>query len=98
MSEIVEHLSPNAMSLLNESFAATNEREGSEVARQVVLALLEKGMRIFFATHLHALARGLFDRGAKENLFLRAERLPDGRRTFQMTQGEPLATGHGRDS
>ena len=97
MSEIVDHLAPNALLLFNESFAATNEREGSEIARQVVLALLEKGMRVCFVTHLHAFARGFFDRTADQTLFLRAERLADGRRTFRLIEGEPLATSYGRD-
>jgi hypothetical protein len=31
-------------------------------------------------------------------LFLRAERQPDGRRTFRLTAGEPLPTSYGQDS
>ena len=31
MSEILDHIRPGAMILLNESFAATNEREGPEI-------------------------------------------------------------------
>jgi hypothetical protein len=31
-------------------------------------------------------------------LFLRAERLPDGRRTFRLVEGEPLPTSYGQDS
>ncbi len=48
MSIIVDHLTPNAMVLFNESFAATNEREGSEIAVQIVSALLEKQLKVFF--------------------------------------------------
>jgi DNA mismatch repair ATPase MutS len=33
MSDIADQIRPNAMLLFNESFAATNEREGSEIAR-----------------------------------------------------------------
>ncbi|HEY6321776.1 MAG TPA: DNA mismatch repair protein MutS [Thermoanaerobaculia bacterium] len=97
MSEIVDHLAPNAMVLLNESFAATNEREGSEIARQVVSALLEKGIKVFFVTHLHAFAHRLFETAGGQAAFLRAERLPDGTRTFRLVEGEPLATSYGRD-
>jgi hypothetical protein len=97
MSEIVDHLAPGTEVLFNESFAATNEREGSEIARQVVTALLEKGIKVFFVTHLHAFAHALFERGADQALFLRAERLPDGTRTFRLAPGEPLATSHGKD-
>jgi hypothetical protein len=97
MSEIVDHLGPGSTVLFNESLAATNEREGSEIARQVVSALLEKGIKVFFVTHLHAFARGLFERADDRALFLRAERLPDGTRTFRLVPGEPLATSHGKD-
>ena len=38
MSEIADYLGPNSMVLFNESFAATNERDGSEIARQIVCA------------------------------------------------------------
>ena len=42
MSEIIDHVAPRSI-LFNESFAATNEREGSEIARQIISALLEIG-------------------------------------------------------
>jgi DNA mismatch repair ATPase MutS len=41
MSGIVENMTPPAVVLLNESFATTNEREGSEIAVQITSALLE---------------------------------------------------------
>ena len=41
MNAIVDNLTPRALILFDESFAATNEREGSEIARQIVSALLE---------------------------------------------------------
>lgn len=97
MDAIVDCLRPNALVLLNESFAATNEREGSEIAGQIVTALLEKGVRIFYVTHLHEFARNFYERGSRKILFLRAERLPDGTRTFKVKPGEPLDTSHGVD-
>ena len=96
MSEIAEHIVPNSMLLFNESFAATNEREGSEIAAQIVRALLEKGMRVLYVTHLYEFARGFFNDKDK-GVFLRAEREPDGRRTFKLEEGEPLQTSYGQD-
>jgi DNA mismatch repair ATPase MutS len=52
MSAIVNRLRPDAMLLFNESFAATNEREGAEIVRQITLALLESHVKVFFVTHL----------------------------------------------
>ncbi len=97
MSDIVDHLSPHALVLFNESFAATNEREGSEIARQVVLALTESQVKSFFVTHLYAFARQCQEQKRSNVYFLRAERLPDGTRTFRMIPGEPLETSFGRD-
>jgi len=97
MSDIAEQLRPGALVLFNEAFAATNEREGSEIASQVVRALVEKGVRVIFVTHLYAFAHGLFDAGHDTALFLRAERLTDGTRTFRIVPGEPLETSYGED-
>jgi len=97
MNDIVEHIVPNSMLLFNESFAATNEREGSEIARQIVCALLEKGMKIFFVTHLYDFAHGFLGRETGDTIFLRAERKTDGTRTFRLLEGDPLDTSHGED-
>ncbi|MGQ9648372.1 MAG: MutS-related protein [Thermodesulfobacteriota bacterium] len=97
MSEIVDKITPNAMVLFNESFAATNEREGSEIARQIVSALLEKRLKVFFVTHLYEFAHGFVDKKTENALFLRAERKADGGRTFRLIEGEPLQTSYGED-
>lgn len=97
MSAIVDRLTPHAMLLLNESFAATNEREGSEIARQIIRALLEMRIRVFFVTHLYEFAGALCGDRIEGALFLRAEREADGRRTFKLVPGEPLQTSFGVD-
>jgi DNA mismatch repair ATPase MutS len=97
MSDIVDNMTSNSMLLFNESFAATNEREGSEIARQIVRALLEKGIEVFFVTHLYEFAHGFYDKGRESAVFLRAERQTDGRRTFKLIEGEPLQTSYGED-
>jgi len=97
MSAIVDHLTPHSMILFNESFAATNEREGSEIARQIVTALLERRVKIIYVTHLFELARGFHQKSNGTALFLRAERRADGARTFKLVEGEPLQTSFGED-
>ena len=97
MSDIAEHISANSLLLLNESFAATNDREGSEIARQIVSALHEKGVKIFYVTHLHEFARRSYLERTEDMLFLRAERKEDGTRTFKLIEGEPLDTSYGLD-
>jgi DNA mismatch repair ATPase MutS len=97
MNEIIDHLTANSMILLNESFAATNEREGSEIARQIISALSEKKVQILFVTHLFTFARDLHDKNLETAVFLRAERKSDGSRTFKVTEGKPLETSYGED-
>lgn len=97
MSDIVDNMKPDSVMLFNESFSATNEREGSEIARQITSALLEKNIKVFFVTHQYDFANGLYRRKRNDAVFLRAERQQDGTRTFKLIEGEPLETSFGED-
>jgi len=98
MSEIAGQITRHSILLCNESFASTNEREGSEIARQVVRAMLRKQIKVLFVTHMYDLAHSFFAQQLDNALFLRAERQPDGRRTFKLMEREPLPTSFGKDS
>ena len=97
MCGIADALTPDSLLLFNESFAATNEREGSEIARQIVRALLETRVKIFFVTHLYEFAHAFWEDKMDSAVFLRAERQTDGQRTFKLLPGEPLETSFGAD-
>ncbi len=97
MSDIVDRITPNSLVLFNESFAATNDREGSEIARQIISALMEERIKVFFVTHLYHFAHGFYERKMQSAIFLRAERQADGARTFRLFEGEPLQTSYGED-
>lgn len=97
MSAIIDHVAPNSLVLFNESFAATNEREGSEIARQIVTALIERRIKVVFVTHQYEFAHGFHARNLPNALFLRAERQTDGARTFRIVEGQPLPTSFGKD-
>ena len=97
MSEIADRVRPNSVVLFNESFASTNEREGSEIARQIVSALLERNVKVFFVTHQYQFAHDFFASKPEDVLFLRAERQADGTRTFRLVEAEPLETSYGED-
>jgi len=97
MSAIASQIGPGGLLLCNESFASTNEREGAEIARQVIRALTEAGIRIVFVTHMYDLAGRYYAEHDPATLFLRAERRPDGHRTFRLPPGEPLPTSYGED-
>lgn len=97
MSTIADQITPGCLVLFNESFAATNEREGSEIARQVVRALLETGTRVVYVTHLYDFAQSFLRERFASTLFLRAERELGGRRSFKLVVAEPLPTSFGED-
>jgi hypothetical protein len=97
MSAIADQITPRSLILFNESFAATNEREGSEIGRQVVTALLDADIRVLFVTHHFDLADGFYRQGPDLARFLRAPRQPDGRRDFKLVEGRPLPTSYGQD-
>jgi DNA mismatch repair ATPase MutS len=98
MNEIVGKINPKSMVLFNESFSATNELEGSEIAKQITNALIDSGIRVVYVTHNFEFAHRLYEKKMKNTLFLRAERLIDGTRTFLVLEGEPLQTSYGQDT
>jgi DNA mismatch repair ATPase MutS len=98
MSAIAGKVEPGGLVLCNESFSSTNESEGSEIARQLVRAFGESGVRAFCVTHLYDLANGLREQGRHDALFLRAERHDDGTRPFKLIEAPPLPTSFGADS
>lgn len=97
MSRIADHVKAGATVMFNESFAATNEREGAEIGRQITQALLDCGVEVFSVTHLYQLSNPFYVKKDPRYVFLRAERLSDGQRSFRLSEGEPQRTGYGDD-
>lgn len=96
MSEIAARIAPGCLLLCNESFASTNEREGSEVGREVISAMTDLGVKVVFVTHLFDLADSVYEKGLETALFLRAPRQTGGQ-PFKLSQGPPEATAYGED-
>ena len=97
MSAIADQIEPHSLVLFNESFAGTNESEGSEIGYQVARALLDAQVRVFYVTHRFEFAERFLRDHPRSALFLRAEREPDGRRTYKLAVKEPLPTSFGED-
>jgi hypothetical protein len=97
MSTIADQIRPHGLVLFNESFAGTNEREGSEIGYQVVRALLDAQVKVFFVTHRFDFAERFRRQRASSTLFLRAERRPDGSRNYKLAVKDPLPTSFGED-
>lgn len=97
MERIVDYITPCSLLLMNESFASTTEREGSQIARDIITALTEAGVRVLFVTHLFEFAWTAYLEQCESTLFLRAGRNEDASRSFVMREGEPLRTSFGED-
>jgi len=97
VSAITDWIAPGGLLLCNESFASTNEREGSQIAREIIRALTEDGVRLVFVTHMYDLAESIYARDDAGALFLRAERGHDGIRTYRLSVAAPQPTSYGED-
>jgi len=97
MNALVDHIQPGALVLFNESFHSTNEREGSEIARQIVRGLREGGDRVVFVTHQFDFATGFLAEDGVSALFLQARRRADGQRDYHLVPGPPLPSAYGAD-
>ncbi|MFG6392822.1 MAG: hypothetical protein K1W24_01325 [Lachnospiraceae bacterium] len=97
MGEMVQAAEPHSLFLLNESFASTTEKEGSQIADGILHAFYDMGITTIMVTHLFQLARSLYNKKIKGMAFLVAERKDDRTRTFKMVPGEPGYTSYGTD-
>lgn len=97
ISDIIDHLDAHSLILFNESLAATNEREGSRIAGEIVKALIEKHIKVFFVTHMYEFANDFYSQQLPNAIFLTANRQKDKKRTYKITEGKPLKTSFGSD-
>ena len=97
ISDMVNAAEPYCLFLLNESFASTTEKEGSQIAEGILHAFYDKEITTVMVTHLFQLARNLYNNKPDGTSFLVAERKDDGTRTFKMLPGEPGYTSYGTD-
>jgi DNA mismatch repair ATPase MutS len=97
VSRISSAITTGALLLCNESFAATNEREGSVTSGEVIRAMTVTGNIVVFITHLYELASTFERQHTATTLFLRAERDDEGRRSFALQEAGPLPTSYGED-
>jgi DNA mismatch repair ATPase MutS len=96
MSNIVNRIEPGSLLLCNESLSSTNEREAAIVGGDIVEGLLDCGVRVHLVTHMYAFGRRLAS-DIPGVICLRANRLADGRRTFEMVPGDPGPTSYAED-
>ena len=97
ISRIVDSVATGSLLLMNESFSSTTEREGAAVAREIIGAFDDIGVKIIFITHLYEYAHTLGNKGRDDVLLLRAQRREDGSRPFIIQVGLTIPTSHGMD-
>ena len=101
MGRIVDNVTPGSLVLLNESFATTTEKEGSGIAYDIIKALKECGVKVMTVTHLMSFARKMYEEcggaDSPDSVFLSAERLENGARTYKMIRHEPELSSFGME-
>ncbi|NKY87947.1 MutS-related protein [Nocardia veterana] len=97
MNAMVDRIGPHGLLLCNEAFASTGERDATRITAPLLRALTESGVKVVFVTHLYDYARARHADAHPGDLFLRAERTAEGRRTHRVVPGAPEPGGHGDD-
>ena len=99
--EIYQDATGDSLLLLNESFSTTSFEEGYYIARDVVKALLHKGVRTIYNTHMHKLAQEAESLSDEEGTESRAVSLlaetKDGERLFKIHIAPPAGSSYAYD-
>ena len=97
MERIVMEIQPGDLLLSNESFAATNEAEGAQIALEVTSALVHAGVQVRTVTHLYDFAHTAATDDSLAAVCLRAPRTGTDGPSFRLEPGPPLRTSYGLD-
>lgn len=80
--------------LLNETFSTTSFEEGFYIAADAVRAVLKKGTRTIYNTHMHALANEMCKKAGAVSLIVRAD---NGERSFKIEEAPPEGLSRASD-
>ncbi|MDT3390026.1 MAG: DNA mismatch repair protein [bacterium] len=102
--ELFGQCTENSLLLLNETFSTTSFEEGFFIAKDAVRAILKKGTRCIYNTHMHKLAQdldSLNEESAKEGATYRAASLvalsDGGQRSFKVKVAPPQGMSYAQD-
>lgn len=93
MSKLIDFMRPGSIVFFNDSFASTNEREGSEIAKQIVNALLDSGLIIYYVTHFYKFCSDYEQISDPTYLFLKARIENDKQIDYRIVPGQPQKSG-----
>ena len=98
--ELFAQATGKSLLLLNETFSTTSFEEGYYIARDAVKALLTKGVRTIYNTHMHKLGEDAGELSREStgagaaSLIMRTE---DGKRSFKVALEPPEGSSYARD-
>lgn len=98
--EMYSEASADSLLLMNETFSTTSFEEGYYIARDSVKAILNKGVRTIFNTHMHKLAYDLEEinqpeyKGRAASLIVKAD---GGKRSFKVVAAPPEGMSYAQD-
>ncbi len=102
--ELFGQCTPESLLLLNETFSTTSFEEGFFIAKDAVRAILKKGTRCIYNTHMHKLAAdidSLNAESASEGARVKASSLvalsDGGQRSFKVKVAPPQGMSYARD-
>ena len=96
MNQLVKVMSRNSLMLMNESFASTNEHEGSAINWSITQGLLNVGLTVITVSHQYEYTQ-LIQKSGYQTYFLLAQRQTDGKRSYQVLPATPKVTSFGLD-
>ena len=97
INDIINNLTTNSLVLFNESFSSTNEREGSKIAQDIINALVESDIKVFFVTHMYDLSKSIYNKYNDKASFLFASRHADGSRDYHLKHELPNKSSYALD-
>lgn len=94
LNRIVDTMNPGSLLFMNESFATTSEKEGAAMADEIIRALNENQVTVFFVTHIYAYAKKAYAERYPFTKFFETERNERNENTYRIIEGEPTQTGY----
>ncbi|MBO4278735.1 MAG: hypothetical protein J5891_02875 [Spirochaetales bacterium] len=98
--ELFAQCTEDSLLLLNETFSTTSFEEGFFIAKDAVRAILKKGTRCIYNTHMHKLASDIGDlntEGSKAGAASLVALSDGGKRSFKVKVAPPQGMSYARD-
>lgn len=98
--ELYENATNKSLMLLNETFSTTSFEEGYYIARDCSKAILKKGIRTIYNTHMHKLALDIAEINDEEvpakaaSLVVKAK---EGKRLYEVEVAPPVGLSYAKD-